>query len=121
MSSRCAISSTVILARRFMVGPPARPSGGRRSTGLGLDWYSIAASAVAWSCLFDTHNDLRLAVDALSGGLLITIYAERRRNVRFVQQRVNVSCPPTLIMRAIFIVARISELTSEAVCGFNML
>ena len=40
------------------------------------------ASRLAWSCLFDTHNDVRLAVDALSGGLLDTIYAKTRRSVR---------------------------------------
>ena len=34
------------------------------------------------ACLFDTHNDLRLAVDALSGGSLITIYAGCAESVR---------------------------------------
>jgi hypothetical protein len=32
--------------------------------------------------LFDTHNDLRFAVEALSGGLPLTIYAERWKSVR---------------------------------------
>ena len=36
----------------------------------------------AWSCRIDTHNDLRLAVDPLSGGLLHTIYAESWESVR---------------------------------------
>ena len=31
---------------------------------------------------FDTHNDFRLAVEALSGGLLSTIYAKTRKTVR---------------------------------------
>jgi hypothetical protein len=35
---------------------------------------------------FDTHNDLRFAADALSGGLLVTIYAEGRRSVRGSRQ-----------------------------------
>ena len=30
-----------------------------------------------------THNDLRSAVEALSGGLPLTIYAERWKSVRF--------------------------------------
>jgi hypothetical protein len=30
-----------------------------------------------------THNDLRLAVNALSGGLPLTIYAESLESVRF--------------------------------------
>src|ERR1039457_6757788 len=41
-----------------------------------------AGGGFAWSCLSDTHNDLRLAVDALSGGLLDTIYAECGQSVR---------------------------------------
>ena len=41
-----------------------------------------AGGGLAWSCLFHTHNDLRLAVNALSGGLLDTIYADGRKSVR---------------------------------------
>jgi hypothetical protein len=32
--------------------------------------------------LFDTHNEFRFAVAALSGKLLLTIYAKRRESVR---------------------------------------
>jgi hypothetical protein len=66
-----------------MAGPPPFLSGGYRGAGLVLGWNSIEGSGgFAWSCHFDTHNDLRLAVDPLSGGLLDTIYAESRESVR---------------------------------------
>ena len=42
----------------------------------------LAGGDLAWSCLFDTHNDLRLAVNALSGGFLNTIYAKFWESVR---------------------------------------
>jgi hypothetical protein len=83
MSKRRA---TFILAQGVMVGPPPSPSGGYRGTGLAPDWNWIEVSGgFAWSCLFDTHNDLRLAVDRLSGALLDTIYAEGWKSVRSSQ------------------------------------
>jgi hypothetical protein len=50
----------------------------------GSYWTGIRSKfrAIAWTCRFDTHNDLRSAVDALSGTLLNTIYAEGWKNVR---------------------------------------
>jgi hypothetical protein len=36
----------------------------------------------SWSCPFDTHNDVRFAVKALSGELLLTIYADQQKSVR---------------------------------------
>src|SRR5208283_4426800 len=45
---------------------------------------------IAWVVSFDTHNDLRLAVDALSGGRSATIYAGNQRGVR--QDRRRLSC-----------------------------
>src|SRR5665213_1980660 len=44
MSRRRAISSTVILARGFMVGAPRLPSGGYSGTRLALDLSSIEVS-----------------------------------------------------------------------------
>jgi hypothetical protein len=38
---------------------------------VGLHLTIEAGGGFAWSCRFDTHNDLRLAVDALSGGLFL--------------------------------------------------
>src|ERR1019366_2963639 len=68
MSRRRAISSTVILARGFMAGPPPFPSGWNRGAVFALEVDSIEASGgFAWSCPFDTHNEFRFAAAALSG------------------------------------------------------
>ena len=46
---------------------------------------SIAiVGGLAWSCLIDTHNEVRFAVGTLSGRLLDTIYAEFWESVRWV-------------------------------------
>ena len=44
----------------------------------------------AWSCRFDTHNDLRHAADPLSGGPPDTIYAEGWKSVRLSQSACGV-------------------------------
>ena len=63
-----------------------RPARGDGALGLSARPFSIqAGGGLAWSCLFDTHNDLRLAVDRLSGALLDTIYAEGWKSVRSSQ------------------------------------
>jgi hypothetical protein len=41
-----------------------------------------AGGGLAWACLSDTHNEVRLAVDPLSGEFPITIYAGKRKSVR---------------------------------------
>jgi hypothetical protein len=40
------------------------------------------SGGLAWACRFDTHNEVRFAVNTLSGGLLLTIYAKRSESVR---------------------------------------
>jgi hypothetical protein len=57
-------------------------------------WASLgAAGGFAWVVSFDTHNDLRLAVDALSGGRSDTIYAEFCTVVR--RNRSRCDTPPS--------------------------
>ena len=81
MSARCLRRGKSFLG--FSLEPEAQVGVGEKSSDLSDGFFErVVAIGHERSPFGTTHNDLRLAVDALSGGSLLTIYAETLRSVR---------------------------------------